>query len=218
VSRPPAPDAPDIDGGEQALYDVCTSVIFVRDADPSRLLLRQLIGRDYVPRLAIPDGPEKITDRVYRLRPDYAEPAAKLLEAVTCRSILSPREREAVRYRIALINGCLICQSSRSADARDAGFTEAMYAEIGAGTPSGSFTARERLAVEFAERFALDHHSMGDEFFARLKELFSDPEILDLTVFTGRFMAFGRLTHVLGLDDSCELAPAGDTAEFIPAY
>ena len=47
-----------------------------------------------------------------------------------------------------------------------------------------------------------------DAFFARLRPLFTDQEVLDLTFYVGRFLAFGRLTHVLGLDDSCDLGPA----------
>jgi alkylhydroperoxidase family enzyme len=157
-----------------------------------------------MPRIDIPEGDDKITDRVWQLRPEYAEPARLMLEACGRHSILDRRLREAVRYRIAIINGCLLCQQARS---EETGMTEAAYADVATFRTSPWFSDREKLALEYAELFALDHHSIDDEFFDRMRAEFTDPEIVDLTFFTGRFMAFGRLTHVLGLDDTCELVP-----------
>lgn len=62
------------------------------------------------------------------------------------------------------------------------------------------FSARERLLIEYAERFVLDHDSLDAAFYARLGELFSDAEILEATALIGRHLAFGRLSHVLALD------------------
>ena len=44
-----------------------------------------------------------------------------------------------------------------------------------------------------------------DEFYARLREHFSDADILDLTICIADFLAFGRLTEVLRLDQECSL-------------
>lgn len=59
------------------------------------------------------------------------------------------------------------------------------------------FTSREKLAIEFAERFALEHHRIDDELFTRMKADFSDAEILDLMVCVASFLGLGRLTEVL---------------------
>jgi len=148
-----------------------------------------------------------VTDRVWKLRPEYAPAAAAMVDAVQRLSILDVRMREAVRYRMAQINGCLICQAFRSSAAREEGFTEDDYNAIGnAEARTARFSPREALAIDYAERFAIDHHSLDDEYFERMHELFTDPEIVDLTFFAGRYMAFGRLTHVLGLDDTCEVS------------
>jgi len=70
------------------------------------------------------------------------------------------------------------------------------------------YSARERLAIDYAERFALDHHSIDGDFYAQLHDAgFSDAEILDLTVCIGGWLALGRTLHVLGLDDACKIAP-----------
>jgi alkylhydroperoxidase family enzyme len=157
-----------------------------------------------MPRIDIPEGDGKTTERVWELRPEYAEPNRRYLEAARQQSILEPRLREAVRYRMAIINGCLLCLQGRS---EETGMTEAAYADVATFRTSPLFSDREKLALEYAELFALDHHSIDDAFFERLRNEFTDPEIVDLTFFTGRAMSFGRLTHVLGLDDACEFVP-----------
>ena len=63
------------------------------------------------------------------------------------------------------------------------------------------YTPRERLAIEFAERFSERHHALDDGFFAELAEHFSDEEIVELAVVAARHMAIPRISHVLGLDE-----------------
>ena len=60
-----------------------------------------------------------------------------------------------------------------------------------------SFTARERLALEYAELMALDHTAIGEDFFRRVREQFTDAEIVELTMAIGQYIGFGRLLHVL---------------------
>lgn len=163
-----------------------------------------------MPRITIDDGPGSIQQRMYQqLRPELQEASAAMRNAVYGHTILPWRTFEGVRYRMAIANGCLVCQSleARTQAALDAGFTESMYEEMDAGSwrESEAFSPAEKLAIDFAERFALDHESIDDDFWVRLHAQYDDAEIVDLTFVAGRFMAFGRLTHVLGLDDSCEV-------------
>ena len=60
-----------------------------------------------------------------------------------------------------------------------------------------SFTVRERLALEYAELMALDHTAIGDDFFRRVREEFTDAEIVELTMAIGQYLGFGRFLHVL---------------------
>ena len=55
------------------------------------------------------------------------------------------------------------------------------------------------MAIEYAERFALDHRAIGDEFFERLAAKFSPEEILELTVTIGFCIGIGRSFTVLDL-------------------
>jgi alkylhydroperoxidase family enzyme len=77
------------------------------------------------------------------------------------------------------------------------GLTEAKISELD--SDGASFSPREALAVEFAERLATDHHSIDDAFFERLRTQFSEPEILELGMMAGQYIGFGRLLMVLDL-------------------
>ena len=58
---------------------------------------------------------------------------------------------------------------------------------------------RERLAAEYAERFALDHLAMDDDLWSRLRSAYGDDEIADLTICCGMFLGLGRTLAVLGV-------------------
>ncbi len=77
------------------------------------------------------------------------------------------------------------------------GLTEEKISELDG--DGASFSDREALAVEFAERLATDHHSLDDAFFDRLRTCFTEPEILELGMMAGQYIGFGRLLMVLDL-------------------
>ena len=62
------------------------------------------------------------------------------------------------------------------------------------------YTPRELLAIELAERFALDHRSIDDELFERLREVYSDTEILELVTTCGFCVGIGRVLQVLDVE------------------
>jgi alkylhydroperoxidase family enzyme len=63
-----------------------------------------------------------------------------------------------------------------------------------------AFNERERVALEFAERMALNHSSIDDDFFRRMRAHFSDPEIVEIGMAAGQYIGFGRLLMVLDLE------------------
>ena len=67
------------------------------------------------------------------------------------------------------------------------------------------FSEREALAAEFAERFALDHLSMDDPFWVRLRGAFTDSEIVDLGLCVGMWVSQGRLNQILDVDGGCRV-------------
>jgi AhpD family alkylhydroperoxidase len=157
-------------------------------------------------RLDLPESDQPEIMTVWGLRADMGEAVQKLSYAVYSQSQLPPRVREAARMRIAQINGCMVCMGWRIPELAEQGVDEELYAHV-ENPAHPQYSPQERMAIEYAERFALDHRSMDDDFFARLKDVFTDAEILDLGICVGNWVAFGRLTMVLDLDEACEVRP-----------
>jgi len=132
-------------------------------------------------------------------RPEMAAGMGALANAVYANSHLSVREREAARWTIALVNDCAVCQDTRARDGDQAGADEGFYAEVASWRTSTALSDRERLAAEFAQRFALDHLAMDDELWGRLHGAFGDDELADLTICCGMFLGLGRTMAVVGV-------------------
>ncbi len=82
---------------------------------------------------------------------------------------------------------------------REQGVDEDLYANVENLAYEG-YNDQERLAIEYAERFAYDHQRIDDDFWVRMRSEFTDQEILDLTICIGTFIALGRTLVVLGVD------------------
>ena len=85
------------------------------------------------------------------------------------------------------------------------GLTENFYRHVGDDHATGEYSVREQLAIRYAERFALDHVGIDDEFIGELRRQFTDAEILDLSICIAHFLGQGRLLKVLGIDQTCQL-------------
>jgi alkylhydroperoxidase family enzyme len=150
-------------------------------------------------RIDIPPGEGGDEVRVWSMRPELGAAMGTMIDAAYHKSILPAREREAARMRIALLNGCTICQNFRARSFAEQGVTPELYAHVHDALERDDYTVREKLAIEFAERFALDHQGMDDELFTRLRAAFADDEILDLTICCATFLGLGRMLTVLGI-------------------
>jgi alkylhydroperoxidase family enzyme len=125
----------------------------------------------------------------------------RLVDAAYNKSILPVRVREAARMRIAQLNECTVCLAFRADKVKEQGLGEDFYGAVGRPGEQG-LGEQERLAVEYAERFALDHTSIDDDYIQRLRAAFTDPEILDLTICCSAFLGLGRTLHALGITET----------------
>jgi len=162
-------------------------------------------------RLDLPESDQPEIATVWGLRPEMGKAVQGLSYAVYSQSQLPARVREAARMRIALINDCVVCRGWRIPELAAEGVDEELYAHVHE-PELGEYSEQEKLAIEYAERFALDHRSIDDAFFDRLRAQFTDPEILDLSICIGNWLAFGRVTMVLDLDEACAVRPRAATA------
>ncbi len=157
-------------------------------------------------RIKLPDGELPERYRVFSLQPAFGKALAGLSEAIYEKSILDKRVREAVRMRIAQINQCHICLGYRFPELQAQGVDEAFYAAVGDWRHSEVFSEREKTAIEYAERFLLDHANIDDALFGRLQQHFSAAEIFDLSGVIAGLMANGRILQVLQVETSCSLS------------
>lgn len=176
-------------------------------------------------RVSIPDDeagdPKGYVARV--LGGSIVNSAEEFSKTVYRDTALSLREFEAGRRRIADINGCMVCRQFRAGRDAETAFSEggqrpdklvvdngpapdeAFYEAIADWRNSDLFSDRERLVIEFSERFAEEPKSLAtdEEFWERARRLMGDKEIVDLSHCVAAWIAGGRIAHVLGLDTVC---------------
>jgi alkylhydroperoxidase family enzyme len=155
-----------------------------------------------VARITVPAGDGGDAVRVWNLRPEMGRAVTRLVDAAYNQSILPVRVREGARMRIAQLNDCPVCLAFRATSVKDQGVTEDFYRHVADHDTADGYSPQEQLAIEYAERFALDHLSIDDAFFARLALCFTDAEILDLTICLAAFLGLGRMLRSLGIDET----------------
>ena len=152
----------------------------------------------------VPEGKDPILYVWGELVPGIGPAASAFAMSVYDHGTLGLREFEAARLRIAQINGCLFCQEWRTE--RDGEKVEEAFPQaVEEWRTTDAFDERTRLGAEYAERYALDHHGLDDEFWTRMRGAYEDREIAELTMCIGSWLSFGRLNRVLGLDVACVL-------------
>ncbi|MFF9909333.1 carboxymuconolactone decarboxylase family protein [Streptomyces sp. NPDC013457] len=155
-------------------------------------------------RIDVPEGRHPIEYVWGEIVPEIGTAAANFSLSVYAHTTLGLREFEAARLRIAQVNGCLFCLDWRTD--RDGEKVEESFADaVTQWRTTDAFDDRTRLAAEYAERYALDHHGLDEDFWTRMTAHYSQPEIVELTMSIGSWLSFGRLNRVLGLDAVCVL-------------
>jgi AhpD family alkylhydroperoxidase len=152
-------------------------------------------------RIDVPEGPGGDAAMIWTLRPEMAGMVERMIGTVYGRSILPASEREVARMRIAQLNECSACSVFRAPSVVAAGVDEDAYEHLHEYRTYPGYTERQRLAIEYAERFAADHQSIDDELFTRLRAHFADDEVLDLTLCLAVYLGLGRTLEVLGISE-----------------
>jgi AhpD family alkylhydroperoxidase len=147
--------------------------------------------------------------RLWALRPELARAQLPLHIRYHDSNLLDARLLELARLRIAAINDCTACKVARKTDS----VSEEDIACLSADDPR--FSERERLAIRFAELFAADHAAIDDELMARMGELFTAEELVELAMYCGLMLGGGRFAHVMRgweTDDGPVVVGASSTA------
>jgi AhpD family alkylhydroperoxidase len=112
-----------------------------------------------------------------------------------------PRERgierkllHLIKTRVSQINGCAYCIDMHTKDARAEGETEQRLYGLSAWRETPFYTPRERAALEWAETLtAIASHHVSDELYARMREHFTEAELVGLTIAVVAINGWNRL-------------------------
>lgn len=110
-------------------------------------------------------------------------------------NLLGGKLLELLRIRSAQLGGCAPCSNSRKAD----GVTDELAACLVDPANNPAFLPRERLALEFLDLLATDHHRIGDDMFTRLAQYFTTAEIIELGTTCGGMIGMHRFMHTLDI-------------------
>jgi AhpD family alkylhydroperoxidase len=115
------------------------------------------------------------------------------LEEPLQNSGLEPALRELVKVRASQINGCAYCLDMHTKDARAQGETEQRLYALNAWRETPFYTDRERAALEWTEQLTLiAENGVPDDLYARVRESFSDEEIVNLTLAVVQINGYNR--------------------------
>ena len=95
------------------------------------------------------------------------------------------------------------------------GLDEDLYHQVSEYAEIGAFSEAEKLAAETAERFCWDHETMirDEDYWARMKEHFTDQQVLELVTLIGYCVGIGRTLAILEIADDCPINQTADPTE-----
>lgn len=170
-------------------------------------------------RISIPDGVDPMVHASSAVgNYDMAVARGTLTRIVySLKTTLTPRELEAARARLARINECAFCMRYRPSVDRP-GWTddivpEEVYDHVEESRTWPGYSSRERLTIQLAETYALDHLNASDDLWDEVHAHFTDDEVVDLLNCISTWFAFGRMNRMLEIDNACALPPAEVSAQ-----
>jgi len=116
------------------------------------------------------------------------------LEKYIAESGLEPALINLMKLRASQINGCAYCIDMHSLDARALGETEQRLYAFDAWRETPFYSDRERAALEWTEAVTrVSETHVPDEVYERVRKVFSEKEIVDLTIVVSTINMWNRL-------------------------
>jgi AhpD family alkylhydroperoxidase len=113
--------------------------------------------------------------------------------------------------KVATRVGCQFCIDIGTALGRTAGVTEEQLRDFHDYRTSAAFSEEEKLVIEYADELTGDPVAVSDELFARLREHFSESQIVELT------SAIAIENFRARFNNALDVAPAGfSEGQFCP--
>lgn len=109
------------------------------------------------------------------------------------------RIKEMVVIKTSHVNGCRYCYAHNTALGQAAGITHDEIIEISGDDylQSKTLSTEEKVAVQWAEAVTLNTAATRDDLFAEMKRLFTEAEIVELTMVSAMFNMINRINDSL---------------------
>ena len=139
--------------------------------------------------------------------PDLGAAMANFTRAVYAKGRLPVRVRELARTVIADSNECVVCQNTRDSEGAAARVDEDLYHHASQWRTWAGYSSAERIAAEFAHRFATDHAALreDEDFWERAGEHFDGDLITDLAISCAMWLGMGRVLRTLDIGQACRI-------------
>jgi len=133
---------------------------------------------------------------------------------------MSGKIKEMVIIKTSHINGCEYCYAHNTALGEAAGITHDQVIAISSDDylTSDLFDARERAAIEWAEHMTKNTAASRDDVYARVAAVYSEAEIVELTLICSMFNMINRFNDSLKLtiEDQSEVDKIRGTVHIDP--
>jgi alkylhydroperoxidase family enzyme len=118
---------------------------------------------------------------IWAYQPKMMMGMGKFNQAVRKGKSVDERLRNMVELKGAQMIGCEFCMDLGSQICRNSGFSEEELLALAGYRQSDLFTEREKLALDYAVAVMRTPVEVSDELFARVKEHFSDAQLVEIT-------------------------------------
>ena len=106
--------------------------------------------------------------------------------------------RRLIGHVVSKVAGCLYCQAHTLLGARNFGVSDAKLADVWTYATSELYSARERLALDFALAAASQPNAVTDSQFAELQQHWTDGEITEILGVVAMFAFLNRWNDTMG--------------------
>ena len=131
--------------------------------------------------------------------PALALGVARFLKSLLSDSALPGWYKELIATRLSVLHNSQYAIAAHALSARQKGATEEQIAAAKGDCQEGPFTDSEKLGFACADRLHHSGRELDDDLFGRLKNVFSDAQIIELVVTAAAFEMFPRLVDGLRL-------------------
>ena len=141
--------------------------------------------------------------------PGLALGFAALLKPLLSDGALPGWYKELIATRMSVLCGSEYATSGHAISAKKKGASDAQIAAVKSDFESGPFSDHEKLGLRCADRLHRSGRELDDEFYAKLKNVFTDQQIVELVATASVFEFFPRFVDGLRIPLTPAPAPAG---------